>query len=338
MTHTSRALLPALALALLGSTAYAQNVYPLAYPQATTTESSGNILPFGILNANTNFDESRYQILIPATHLPTTPAAIVGLEVNSQVWTGTLIYANYEITLSNTTATGLSSALDTNLPAPTPVLALQGTGIAFTSRQWAPVPFQTPFLHNGTGALVIDLKKRIDRSLLASVPGVVTMETTGSPARNDLPIGYGAAGPGAFNATTASFGYSSFLKVRLLVQDVPTVDLLSNVFTSNNTSGVFRIGGSATVNLHSVSGSPYLVFAESAFIAPAALPPIQGALVVLPLTILFSGTTGAGDLASFSAGIPNLSILVGGRVTFQGVAVQNGVPFFTNGCDAIINS
>jgi hypothetical protein len=91
------------------------------------------------------------------------------------------------------------------------------------------------------------------------------------------------------------------------------------------------------VNLHSVSGSPFLVFAESAFIPAAPLPPIQGSLLVLPLTILFSVTTGAGDVASFSAAIPNLSILVGGRVTFQGVAVQNGVPFFTNGCDAIIN-
>jgi hypothetical protein len=37
VNHTSRALLPAFALALLGTSAHAQNVYPLAYPQATTT-------------------------------------------------------------------------------------------------------------------------------------------------------------------------------------------------------------------------------------------------------------------------------------------------------------
>lgn len=338
MNHASRALLPAVALALLGAPTLAQNIYPLAYPQSTTTESSGNILPFGMLGSNTNFDESRYQIYIPSTHLPTTPAAIVGLEVNSQVWTGTLIYGRYEIDLSNTTASGLSNAMDQNLPAPQPVLALNGTGIAFTSRQWAPVLFQTPFLHNGVDALVIDLRKLIDRNLLSSTPGVVTMETTGNPARTDLPIAYGATGPGAFQATTANFSYSSFLKVRLLIQGVPTVDLRSDVFSSGGTSRVFRIGGSATVDLHSVNGSPFLVFAETAFTSPIPLPPFQGALVVPPLTVLFSGTTGAGDLGSFTAAIPNLSVLVGGRVTFQGVAVQNGVPFFTNGCDCIVNS
>jgi hypothetical protein len=330
--------LPAITLALLASSASAQHIYPLAYPQATTTESTGDTVPFGIFGGIPGFDESRYQILIPATHLPTTSAAIVGLEVNSQVWTGTLVYDAFEIDLSNTNATALSPTFAANLPAPTRVLALQRTGIAFTRRTWAPVLFQTPFVHNGTSALVIDFKKRIDRNLLASVPGVVTMETTGNPTRTDLPPARGSTGAGAFQATTASSVFSSFLKVRLLVRNVPTLELRSDVFATTGNGRVFRLGGSATVSLHSVSGSPYLVFIERVFQPATPLPPFRGSLLVPPLTILFSGTTASGDVATFTTGIPNLPALVGGRITFQGVAVQNGALFFSNGCDTLINN
>lgn len=338
MNH-SAAFVPALlALASLAAPVAAQNFYPLAYPQATTAGSSGNILPFGVLNSSTNFDEARYQILIPSTHMPTTRAAIVGLEVNSQVWTGTLTYASYDIALSNTTATSLSPVYATNLVAPTNVFSGTNVGISFTSRQWAPVTFSTPFIHNGSDALVIDLRKVIDRTLIPVVPGVVTMETTGNPGRLDLPtaIGsFGAFGSGASNSSTAAVTYSSILQVRLIVQDVPTVELLSDRGGPSNYT--FAIGSSADVNLHSISGSPFAVFVESGFMAPIPLPPISGNLIIAPITVLFSGSTGAGDVASVTVPIPNLNLLIGGYFTFQGIAVQNGSPFFTNGADAYIN-
>ncbi|MBL8900916.1 MAG: hypothetical protein JNM84_25005 [Planctomycetes bacterium] len=321
---------------VLASAAIVRGQSPLAYPQSTTTESVGNVVPFGVVRANRNFDESRYQLLIPATHLPTTPTMIAGLEVSSQVWTGTLIYSSLQITLSNTPAASLSSAFDANLLAPTLVYGAANIGIAFTARRWSPIPFSTPFLHNGTDALVIDLKKVINRASIPSVPGVLTVET--AARRGDLPLAYGTFGPfgsGASTAATASLAYTEFLMVRLLVVDAPTVELQSDV--SGTTGNTFALGATADVRLHSVSGSPFLVFAESTFIAPFVIPPIQGALLIPPLTVLFSGTTGANHAATLSMTIPHIDLLLGGRVTFQGIALQGGNLRFTNGADALIN-
>ncbi|MBL8896236.1 MAG: hypothetical protein JNM84_01350 [Planctomycetes bacterium] len=332
-----RTLAPLSCIALLAVAGSAQSIYPLAYPQATTSEGSGNIIPLGAVTGSTNFDETRYQLLIPPTHLPTTPAAIVGVEVISNHSTTTVLYANLEVTLSNTPSTVLSTTFDANLLAPTVAFSGTNASVTFNVNQWSPILFTTPFLHNGGEGLVIDIKKAIDRNTY-TIPGVVTMETLGT-IRSDLPVARTANGPlgsGAMNSINATGTHSQFMKVRLLVVDVPTVDLLSDVGGRNG--NVFALGASASVRLHSVSGSPFLVFAETVFTPPIAIPPFQGALIVPPLTILFSGTTNAAHEGVFSAAIPNLNVLIGGHITFQGVALQNGSLYFTNGADAFVNS
>jgi hypothetical protein len=333
----SRLLVTLSCAAAFAAVSPAQSIYPLAYPQATTSEGSGNIIPLGAVSGSINFDESRYQILIPATHLPTTPASIVGVEVISNHSTETVLYSRLEVTLSNTPSTALSTTFDANLIAPTVAFSGTNTSVTFTVDQWSPIQFTTPFLHNGGEGLVLDFKKAIDRTLY-TIPGVVTMETLGT-IRTDLPTAWGSFGPfgsGAMNAVSATSAQAQFMKVRLLVVDVPTIDLLSNVGGRNG--NVFALGASASVHLHSVSGSPFLVFAETVFTPPIIVPPLQGALIVPPLTILFSGATNAAGEGVLNASIPNLNVLIGGHVTFQGIALQNGTPYFTNGTDAIVNS
>src|SRR5437868_392913 len=100
----------------------AQTFNPLAYPQDTLTGSGGNLVPFGALSSG-SFVEGHTQLLFPADHLPSTGGALMGIAVNSQVFSGSVTYTSLNIDASLATVTSLSTTFANNVLAPQPVLA-----------------------------------------------------------------------------------------------------------------------------------------------------------------------------------------------------------------------
>lgn len=108
---------------LLAASLAAQATNPIRYPQANTDGSTGQIIPFGFSNSSGNFDETRWQQLIPARYLPSSGGLIMGMEVLSQA-TLTATYPSLQITFSHVPPGGtLSTTFATNLPLPQVVYA-----------------------------------------------------------------------------------------------------------------------------------------------------------------------------------------------------------------------
>ena len=324
--------------ALILSPALAQNPTIVSYPQDTLTGSSGNIVPLGG-STNGNFDEGRYQFLIPATHLPTPGGTIIGMAFNCQSFSGSYTYADLTFTLSHFTGSALTSTFASNLPAPQVVLS-GGQTVNWTSRMWVPITFQTPFTYNGQDALVIDIQKTLDQNQ-NPLPTLITMETSSNPGRSDLPYAianFGTAGSGAATGPTARTRYSTSIKARLLFAGESTMLLRSDRGGANN--NVFAISQSVDVEVHAAPASAYVTFFDVGFQAPVTIPGIQGSLIVPPLNIFDSGGIPPTGFSLTVANIPNQNFLVGGTVVFQSITFDPAttVAAWTNGCDAIVNS
>jgi len=315
----------------------AQSSRIVAYPQDTTTFSSGNIVPLGSFGPTSNFEEGRWQQLIPATHLPTTQGLVFGMSFICQTLTGTMTYPSLRITMSHTTATTLGTTFASNLPTPVLVLNATNLPVNWVSRGWVQINFTTPFAYNGTDNIVFDIQKVV--TPIAS--GIATMETDGNPGRSDLPptrYAFGGVGSGASNATTASFSVIP-LQVRLAWQRTPSLFLKSDRLLSGSTN-VFAITGSIDVGLDAGTGAQWVAFLDAGFTTPYTVPGLLGFGRVLP-TVVFPVRTVTTAPDSFNLPIPGLTGLVGAQFAMQALAIDPTLGsnvFFTNAADFIVRT
>lgn len=326
---------------LLAASLAAQATNPIRYPQANTDGSTGQIIPFGFSNSSGNFDETRWQQLIPARYLPSSGGLIMGMEVLSQA-TLTATYPSLQITFSHVPPGGtLSTTFATNLPLPQVVYAKINHTIAWTARQWQTLPLDVPFLYDGTSDLVVEIQKTFDR-VATPPPGLGHHQTDGDPSRAGLPIArntFGTLGSGALLRTAATSS-SVPMKIGFRFADLPTFTLRGP--RGGTSSRVFAIGGNFDATLN---GQPFGVFGSLiAFgwnAAPVSIPGIGGSVMVdlLTTTAYASGTLDPSGVATTNWTIPNDPTLVGTLVVFQGISTSSTLGLvMTNGTDLVINS
>lgn len=325
----------ALSAAVLASILAAQTqVNRTAHPNETLQNSSGNLVPFGVLS-NGNFGEGHTQLLLRSVELPGPGAVLVGMEVHCQN-VAAINYLSLQITVSPTTATALNPTFASNLVAPVVVLQATNLAVAYPGNAWVPIAFTVPYVHDGISSLVIDIEKSVDP---LTIP-FATMSTTSNPARNDLPpmiYAFGTTGSGQASAPVATTRAQPLL-TRLQWGNAPTLRLRSDRF--NNNGNQFAIGGSIT---HTVSGTPGSLFIDliaQSFLPPGAtLPPVIGEFRVNGAT-LGVGLLDATGTAQFTLNVPANTNLVGQYYTWQSGTLDalSGLPQFTNAIDNFLNN
>lgn len=288
-----------------------QQLNQVSYPQDSTQNNSGHLVPFGVWPGGT-YGDGHSQILIPAAFLPGPGAVIPAIEVQCQN-NATLNYLILNITVSPTMATSLSTTFASNLIAPQPVLTATNLSVTYNGG-WTAIPFQIPYVHDGVSSLVIDVVKSVDP---LTVP-LATMSTTSNPGRSDLPSmvhSFGAVGSGAWQATTASYSARP-LALRFQVAGAPTLFLLSDRFGANNNQ--FSLGGSISHTVMGVPGGLYLSLMSVTMTPPYSLPPVLGLLYVNG-PLLGLGALPANGSFTTTLQIPNNTALAGGTATSPGL-------------------
>jgi hypothetical protein len=334
---TTRSL--AIALALSGA-ALAQTTRTVSYAQDTLTFSSGNIVPLGSFPGNPNFQEGRWQQLIPATHLPKSQGVFRSMQFINQTYSGPIVYTSLRFTLSMVPAatTSLSTTFASNLLTPVTVLNQTNFTVNWVAGQWTQIQFDTPFAYDGQSALVFEIQK--DAQLIAS--GIATHARDGNPGRNDLPAAvyaFGMTGSGASNAATATTS-TQLLQMRLDWQRSPTMFLKSDRLIGGS-ANVFAISGSFDIAVDASIGSAYVTLIDGAFVPAYTIPGVIGFGVVSPTVLLPVGSVVGPGPGIQTINIPLNPFLVGVTLKLQSVAFDVGLGsnlFFTNGTDLIIRT
>jgi len=331
--HTS----PGLVAFLLAGALVAQN--HVSYPQDSTTGGNGNNIAFGV-STGASLDEGRYQQLIPRTYLPSTGAAIIGVEVVSMaLFQHNLTLQSLQVTLSHDNRTQLDPNAGTNLPSPVVVLAAQNTVLNYTPGQWAAIPFTTPFVYDGTSDLVIDVQKIFNRNVApAPPPGGSSMSRAAHPGRPDLPVSrwaFGSFGSGAANAPLLNF-FGDPLILRLQVGSAPTTVLRGDRVSNGN---FFAIGNPFDVEIRAQPSQLFGVFVSTSFSAPTPFPPVGGLLYLAGPQTLKIATTGPSGIDTTVVTLPSNPGLVGTHLTWQSAVVSTSGTsvLFTCATDLFVN-
>lgn len=326
-------------VALLAATLSAQFDRRLAYPQDTLTHSTGQIVPLGSFPGNPNFEEGRWQQLIPSTHLPQTAGIIVGLSFICQTYTGPIVYQSLRFTLGHTNATSLGTSFAGNLPVPIAVYNKTNHSVPWTGAQWSRIDFDVPFSFNGQDSLVFEIQK--EATPIAS--GIATMARDGNPARSDLPRAvytFGGVGSGAANATNST-ATTDPLQVRLHWARTPSMFLLSNRLPSGTSQNVFGLGGTIEIGVDATAGSPYVTILAAGFVPPYVIPGTVGNAIVMPALLLPSGSVVGPGPGIQVLPIPLNPFLIDVYLTMQSAVLDVGIGgsiYLTNGVDLFIRT
>jgi hypothetical protein len=275
-------------------------------------------------------------ILVPARELPTVPCVLLGMEVECQQ-TVALTYTSLTINCAPTTATSLTSTFAANYTTPpTPVLAATNFTVNWQNNTWVPITFTTPYVHDGTSALILEIQKELP---LLTVNPFATMSTSSSPARTDRPTmryAFGLAGSNASQAVTATTSANA-LSFRLQWSGTPTVRNRSDVGPGQNQYGV---GGSVTLTVAGNAGALYVLAADTSFL-PSSVPfPGIGGALLLPAPVIFSsGALGAGGEDTYLLSIPANPALVGFYLAYQAATIDpvTVAVVLSNGTDHFVN-
>jgi hypothetical protein len=329
-----------LALAALGLAAagLAQNFALTAHPQETLQNGNGNLVAFGIGETG-SCGEGRTMLLVPARELPTTPCVLLGIDVHPQM-AATITYSSLAIRCAPTSATTLQSAFASNFGAPpTTVLAASNLTLSWQNG-WMPLVFSTPYLHDGSSSLVVEITKNVQAA--GSYP-FVTMSTSSFPARTDRPamiFAFGTPGSGASQAPNSAYAANP-LSVRLRWLFTPTVRHRSDV------GGLFHhqynLGGSVLVAVNGAPGHLYGLGAGLDYL-PARLPiaGMRGALWITspvgPVVFAIGAIDATGE-SVHPISIPPILGLIGMRLTYQAETIDPSTLEITlsNGSDHFIN-
>jgi hypothetical protein len=148
-------------IATLTASLSAQSFY---IPTNTPTVGTANAFPF-------NTTDMRYQALIRATELNSTPALITGFAL-APASSGTLEYGPVTMKMAHLASPTLSTTFDTNLAAGA-VTTMDVPSFVWpvTANTWMEIDLQTPFFYNGVDNLVVEF--------------LVTARVTGAAMRRD---------------------------------------------------------------------------------------------------------------------------------------------------------
>lgn len=313
----------------------AQNPALTAHPQETLQNGNGNLVPFGVLT-NGSFGEGHTMFLVPKDELPSFPAILTGIEIHCQA-TASLVYSSLTLNLGPTTATSLQPTFANNFPtAPTNVLQAVGLQVNYLSNAWVQIPFTTPYVHDGTSALVIEIQKVVQTA--ASYP-FMTMSTSSSPSRTDRPnMVYAFSTPGGGASTSPTGPYAANpLSFRLVWAGTPTLRNRGDLGSSQNQ---YNVGGTVLLTMNGPSSHLYLIAAATSFLPVAApIPGITGDLRLNGPVIFDAGLLDPAGVATYTVSIPNNPALVGFYITYQGATVDPvsvGITL-TNGTDHFVN-
>lgn len=316
--------------------AFAQQYYgPIYYSQSTSTEILGSSDCLGT-NGQISYD-STYQLIVPAKYLPQVPATLSGLEVINDSATNSLTYEQLQIRVANTPASSLSPTFGSNLVSP--FIAVNGTNvlIAYNRGAWSPLPIVSGFRHDGTSAIVVEIRKSINSSSYPLGVGI-QIQTTSMPPRSDLPpalFSRSSFGGGGFTSAIATFSSPVPIKVLLLFNDVPTTTIRGDI--SGGPLLTFHRGGRASLAIHAPPGSRYLLLADASFGSALPVAGVSGRFLLSPtFSPLTAGSVSASGVEEMTSRIPRDPTLVGLPVVFQSIVAVGGNLFFTNGVDAII--
>ncbi|MCA8957600.1 MAG: hypothetical protein KDC87_16110 [Planctomycetes bacterium] len=322
-----RSIFPALTL-FLCSVASAQSLCRTAHPQDEPHVNTGQSIPFGAHFASAN---GRSQLLFPAHALPGPGAVLRGIEIRSMDdWAVT--YKLLQVTVSPIAANAqLSPLFDANLPKPTLVYRAAPL-VRWDSTRWQrfdAIAFNN-YLHDGTTALVLDIRK-------SAVPGYGVGSTglVRDPA-SLMMVAYGDQNSNANNATVATVQVIP-IDVRLLWSAAPTLHLSSPVPAAGHHG--FAVGSFLDVAIDGAPGSPTACLIDVALRPPVALPPFMGQLHVRGFRIPTPPVDSSGS-ARVRLPIPNSPQLVGVYLVLQGALrdAQTGALQLTNAADAVIGS
>ncbi|MEM7203111.1 MAG: hypothetical protein AAF628_22815 [Planctomycetota bacterium] len=312
----------------------------IAYPQDTALSPTGSTVPLGYFQiAGTR--ESRFQMLIPATSLPTRPSTVTALAFVGGEPSADMFYDLLEITVSPTTRTTLAPQFDDNLEAPMRVLDHLDQ-VSWTAQQWTRLPLDRPFSLDGASALVVEIRASGVGSTPASHTGSTFLHGSGFTIPPlalppNVPAAMhttGAAGSGAASAATATEVMAP-LQVRLYT-DTPTLTLRSDPFPQFAT---FAPNGTVEAAVYAPAGAIYCTLIGDAFRAPFTLPGVTGAGLLLPIGELPIGIVPASGRDAVSFKIPAGSALVGQTFMLQaGLAAAGAPPTFTNGAEFMVRS
>lgn len=322
--------------ALATATLAAAQANVTAHPQDSVQSSIGNFAPFGVFSTGGGA-ESRTQFLVPKDELPGAGAMLLGMELctSSSV---TADYASLEVTAAATNATSLVSTFASNLNAsaivvrpPTPLQ------VAYSSTSWVAISFPAAYVHDGSSALVLDIRKQVQA---ATSYATVSMRASSNPPRSDRPsmvYSFGGPGSGQSNATSG-FAAADPISFRLLWSDAPTVHVRGELGVSNNR---FNIGGSLDLTMSGDAGKLWALAAGSGFLAtPGPIPGITGTFRLQGAVLFAAGLLDASGEGTVPVSLPNNPNLVGLYLVYQGATVDpaTGVTVLTNGTDHFINS
>ena len=325
-----------LAAALVAVTATAQNY--TAHPIDNATGSTSQNIPFA--GGHVNWDEARSQFLVTAPYLPPVGALITQSELVPNT-SGTFDYDRFEIWMDHTQNTTLSMNFASNLSAnPTLVFSRNPGQISWVGGTWFALTLDTPFVHDGSSNLVIEVRKKVNRNNPPATS--VSHRILIWPRRTDLqpPIWtYGPYGSGAIDGATATTTYTTQILMRLQFGAASTMVIDSSRDTSSSTSrSYFHLGATMTTTVQGPPGAQafHLVgvpLAQSGI----PVPSIQGALWIFPPLIVAygQGTLDASGRHSARLPIPNDPGLVGLHVFTQGLTIGSTASF-TNCADAPI--
>ncbi len=326
---------------LFAAVASAQKDAFIAYPQDTVTYSTdsavsrGTNVPLGAFFLHgAQFQEGRWQQLIPSRYLPTTAGNIVAVSAVCAGCFTAPTYRRLRITLSATTATALNNNFAHNLTAP--VTVLDGAPIVgWQTQQWGQIPFDVPFAYDGRSNLVVEFRKEAVLGSWSSHAMPV------NPDRPDWPraVGIaGAIGSGAADAGVAA-GTDTPLQMRLHVDRGATLTLRSDRLLTGSLN-VFALGGHFDISLRALPASVQWTFLDVAFGARYAITGIRGQGLVQPTFLLRPRVVPASGVDTSTFAIPIDLNLVGLRLALQAVVLEggSGQPMFTNGADLIVSS
>ena len=330
MRHPSLCVSFALAAALAS-----QSTNPIGYPSDTVRAGSGNLAPLGFNPSVTTYDEARWQQLIPARLLPTTPGLITGLATNCQSSNSAMKYTSLKITLSHTTATTLGTSASGNLPGPLPVFSATDYTVTWSINNWVTIPFQIPFPYNGTDSIVISIQKVWDR-VTNPVPGIVTHQTNGfRPDLDPARFAFSPFGGGGSTTDTLTNSSGPVLSLRLNTVTQATTTLAS--VTQPNGSE-FSINTNMLLTVWGATGTAWGLVLDTAYRTPISLGFIQGRLLISPSLLLTTGTTSGGSSA-LTFPIPNDPSLVNSYWVFQSVTASPTANLaFTNAIDFFVKA
>ena len=282
-------------------------------PSDTPAVGTANSFPF-------NTSNMRYQALVRATELNSTPAVITGFALAPST-TNTLEFAQVTMKMAHLSAATLSTTFDTNLAAGA-VTTMDAPDFVWpvTANVWNEVDLQTPFVYNGVDNVVVEF--------------LVTGRVTGSAMRRDATNQRVYLGSYTGQATGTDGGNTAF-KMRLITGDASLATFGRGCAGSNSQTptlsytGTSQLGQTLTVNLANALPTTPCFASFGNFSAPPF--PIDLAILGLPgcrayhdAAVLLGTATDASGTASIAIAIPANPALVGYVLYSQWLAFDNG--------------